>query len=59
MIPFVYRCPATGLNVHGLFADEVPPKESDTYEAVTCLACTRVHLVNRSTGKIIGAKNEE
>ena len=43
-----------GLNVQGLFADDVPAEESDTYEAVTCLACRQVHLVNRSTGKTLG-----
>jgi hypothetical protein len=52
MVPFTYRCPATGLNVQGFFADEVP-KETDTYESVICTACTRVHLVNRSTGKTL------
>jgi hypothetical protein len=53
MVPFIYRCPVTGLNVQGLFADEVPAKGTDTYEAVTCAACTRVHLINRSTGKTL------
>jgi hypothetical protein len=51
MAAFVYRCPATGLNVQGFFSDEVPAKE--IYEPVTCTACTRVHLVNRSTGKTL------
>ncbi len=59
MVPFIYRCPTTGLNVQGLFADKVPAKETDTFEPITCVVCTRVHLINRSTGKIIGAKNEE
>ena len=58
MIPFIYRCPATGLKVQGLFADEVPMNKSDTYEAVTRLACTRVHLVNRSTGKTLDEDDE-
>jgi hypothetical protein len=58
MVPFVYRCPATGLNVQGFFADEVPAKETDTYEPVTCTACTRVHLVNRSTGKTLHEYDE-
>jgi len=53
VIPFIYRCPATGLKVQGLFADEVPTEKPNTYEPVTCLVCTRVHLVNRSTGKIL------
>jgi hypothetical protein len=58
MIPFIYRCPVTGLKVQGLFADEVPPEKANTYEPVTCLACTRVHLVNRSTGKTLDEDNE-
>jgi len=43
--------------VQGFFADEVLPKESEAYEPVTCVLCTRVHLVNRSTGKTLGAEN--
>jgi hypothetical protein len=27
-------------------------------ETVTCLACTRVHLINRSTGKVLGGDDE-
>jgi hypothetical protein len=58
MIPFIYRCPVTGLKVQGLFADKVPPEKANTYEPVTCLACTRVHLVNRSTGKTLDEDDE-
>jgi len=36
-----------------LFADDVPVEATNTYEPVTCLACTRVHLVNRSTGETL------
>ena len=51
MVAFIYRCPVTALNIRGFFADDVPAKETDAYEAVTCLASARVHLVNRSSGK--------
>jgi hypothetical protein len=51
----LYRCPTTGLNVQGWFADEVDDEEEMTYDTVTCLACTQVHLVNRSTGKVLGS----
>ena len=54
MAAFVYRCPTTGQNVQGWFADDEPADDSDTYESVKCLACTRVHLINRSTGKALG-----
>ena len=29
-------------------------KFKDRYEPVTCLACKRLHLVNRRTGEILG-----
>ena len=29
--------------------------EDKRYEAVSCLACKRVHLVNPKTGKVMGA----
>jgi hypothetical protein len=54
MAPFLYRCPNTGLNVQGWFADNASEEDEDTYETVTCLACTRAHLINRSTGKVLG-----
>jgi hypothetical protein len=50
MIPYIYRCP-TRRKVQGFFADEVPPNKTETYEPVASALCTRVHLVNRSTGK--------
>jgi hypothetical protein len=47
---FVYRCPATGLKVQGHVVDDL----IDTiYEAVTCTACGRVHLVNPKSGKVL------
>jgi hypothetical protein len=58
MVPFIYRCPVTGLKVQGLFADEVPAEEANVYEPVICLACARVHLVNRSTAKTIDEDDE-
>jgi hypothetical protein len=48
---FVYRCPRTGLTVHGWIADE--PVSGEAYEPVTCTACGRVHLINPKTGKIL------
>jgi hypothetical protein len=50
----VYRCPTTGLNVQGWLSDGPPDGEREVYETVKCLACTQVHLVNRSTGRVLG-----
>jgi hypothetical protein len=54
---FHISMPATGLNVQGLSADKVPAENAETtetYESVTCPVCTRVHLVNPSTGRTLG-----
>jgi len=53
----VFLCPSTGDRVQGWFADN--GSDSETYEAVTCLACRQVHMVNPKTGKVLGALNEE
>lgn len=50
--PFLYRCPNTGRTVQGLTAE-------DTCEALTCLACRRLHFVNPATGKVLGADDDE
>jgi hypothetical protein len=47
MALFIYRCPSTGLNVQGWIADDPTEGEAESYEVVTCTACTRVHLVNK------------
>ena len=51
MAAFLYRCPNTGLNVQGWVADD--PTADDSFRAVICTACTRAHLVNPKTGKVI------
>ena len=44
--PFIFRCPATGLNVQHIFDEEVPEIGIERrYEAVQCLACTGIHLI--------------
>ena len=53
MMSFTYRCPGTGQQVHGHFADDLISGE--TYEPVTCLACGSIHLVNPKTGKVLEA----
>jgi hypothetical protein len=53
MAPFLYRC-----NVQGWFADDASGDDDEAYETVTCLACTRTHLIKRSTGKVLGDNDE-
>jgi hypothetical protein len=44
----VFLCPNTGDRVQDWFADN--GSDSEIYEAVTCLACRQVHMVNPKTG---------
>jgi len=53
-IGFVFRCPNTGKNVQGWVAEDPSEREAGSFEAVTCTACTRVHLVDPRTGKMLG-----
>jgi hypothetical protein len=55
--PLIYRCPNTGLRIQALAAEEITEGE-DTYEAVTCIMCRQVHLVNPHTGKVLGEDTE-
>ena len=49
----LYRCPNTGGTVQGWSADEVTDDNDDD----TAL-CTRVHLVNLKTGKVLGGEED-
>jgi hypothetical protein len=33
---------------------DAPANEANVYETVKCLACTRTHLINKSTGRVLG-----
>jgi hypothetical protein len=57
MAPFLYRCPNTGLDVQGFTVEEVRD-DAETFEAVICTACSRVHLVNPKTGRVLGVEEE-
>jgi len=52
----VFLCPNTCDRVQGWSADN--GSNSESYEAVTCLACRQVHMVNPKTGKVLGADEE-
>jgi hypothetical protein len=57
MASFLFHCPNTDQRVQGWSAEEVSPDQVDTYEAVTCIACQQVHLVNPATGKVLGSND--
>ena len=59
MESLVFRCAQTGTNVQVWLADSMQPEHDDSYEAVTCPACGRVHLINRKTGRMLGNKHQD
>jgi len=58
MAGITFRCPNTGSYVDAWIEGE--DSEADhSYEALTCVACQRVHLVNPKSGRVIGNDDEE
>jgi len=55
MAAIIYLCPNTGFRVQGYTVDGTISSAHDLYEAVTCLACRLVHLVNPKNGKVFAA----
>lgn len=53
--PVVFKCPRTGTNVQH-WLEDVPDDAKDTYTSVICQACTKLHLIHSSTGKLLGEK---
>lgn len=52
-----FRCPKTGLVVPRPFAPD-PTADPDVHEYVRCPACGLSHLVNKSTARLIGEREE-
>jgi hypothetical protein len=58
MAKLIFRCDRTGMNVQVWLPEEVPTVQTDSYEVVTCPACARVHIVNKTTGKTLSEKDK-
>jgi hypothetical protein len=43
------------MNVQHWLAD-VPEDAKDRYSSVACMACTKLHFIHNSTGKLLGEK---
>jgi hypothetical protein len=53
MAPFIFTCPNTNMSVQHSFDDDDENAGDTEYEAITCPACTRLHLINLKTGKLL------
>jgi hypothetical protein len=59
MANFVFTCPSTNLNVqHWRDDDDEVVVLDNEYKGVMCKACTRLHWINRKTGKVLGEGGE-
>ena len=56
MATILFTCPATALRVQHWLDDG--PDVPEQYEAVVCPACTRLHFLNRQTGKLLGHEKD-
>jgi hypothetical protein len=53
MAILIFTCPATRMKVQHWLEGGRDIQENQ-YESVICKACTRLHFINRKTGKLLG-----
>jgi hypothetical protein len=58
MANVVFQCARTGMNVQTWLDENDPPLPDQIYESISCPACTSLHFINVSTGKLLGSKDE-
>jgi len=54
----VFRCPRTEMNVQIWLARDASTDQANAFESVTCPACSRLHFINKATGKLLGHKGK-
>ena len=54
--PILFNCPRTASKIQVLLADETTV--GGTYVTVSCLACSGVHLIDATDGKVLGAVSD-
>ena len=55
----LFKCPRTGMNVQVRLDEEdlESRKPEDTHISVACPACTSLHFVNSTTGKLLSDRS--
>ena len=54
MVTSVFTCPKTSMKVQHWLSDEDEGVSDNEYEGIMCPACTKMHLINRKSGKLLG-----
>jgi len=52
--PILFTCPATNFRVQH-WLDDGDDVSEEEHEGVACPACTKLHFINRKTGKVLGS----
>lgn len=55
MPAILYTCPVTLSRASGWLAER---REDDGFEAIECIACRRIYVINSKTGKAFGAEDD-
>jgi hypothetical protein len=53
--PYIFKCPNTGLLVQDIAETHaLSDSEHVLWVAVECLGCKQIHLVDQTTGRLLG-----
>ena len=58
MAPILFRCPIKGVMVQSFIADDPSEDDTETYQSVPCAACSGMHFVNASTGRVLNVNDD-
>ena len=58
MRPLLFQCPSTGMMVQGFLAQEGEEEDANTYVGISCLVCSRMHLIDPKTGKVFAPSRD-
>lgn len=53
----IFTCPNTKINVQH-WSDEDDDVSENEFQGIVCPACSRLHFINRKTGKLLGDETE-
>jgi hypothetical protein len=54
MAEIIFHCPNVDLRVRQLPDGDARQNREEIYDSVLCHACTRLHFINKKTGKLLG-----
>jgi len=57
MAAFIFTCPNTSMVVQHWLNEDDDVRENE-YEGIICPACTKLHFLDRNTGKVLGQDKE-